>query len=40
MTTGLLKRASDQIDFKATYFFVKVYTASDVADGRVAGAIV
>src|ERR1044072_2311282 len=40
MTPGLFQRTPDQIDFKATDFFIKVYAASDVAHGRVAGAVV
>src|ERR1044072_1178072 len=39
MATRLFERTPDQIDFKATDFFVKVYAASDIADGRVARAV-
>jgi hypothetical protein len=40
VSARLFQRTTNQIDFKASHFFVEINTAADIADGSVTGAIV
>ena len=39
MAAGLFECSSDQVDFKPPHFFVEIYTATDVANRRIACAV-
>ena len=39
MTTRLLERAANEVDFKSSNFFVEVYAAGDVMYCCIAGAV-